>query len=74
MFFCASPRVNELMMLRGLGQNMVFRLAVFLRDRRAVTSVEYGVIALIIILAIVGGLTRIGTEVAVPFNQVASEL
>lgn len=50
------------------------KLQLLLGDRRAVTSVEYAVIALIIVLAIVGGLSRIGTEVAAPFNQVASEL
>ncbi len=43
-------------------------------DRRAVTSIEYGVIALVIVLAIVGSLVRIGGDVAVPFGTVASEL
>ncbi|GAN78620.1 Flp family type IVb pilin [Acidocella aminolytica] len=49
-------------------------LHVFIRDRRGVTSIEYAVIALIIVLAIVGGITRIGGEVAAPLNQIASEL
>ncbi|MGE4481606.1 Flp family type IVb pilin [Acidocella sp.] len=43
-------------------------------DHRAVTSIEYAVIALIIVAAIVGGISSIGKEVATPFNQVASEL
>lgn len=50
------------------------QLRLVLKDRRAVTSVEYAIIALIIVLAIVGGISRISPEVAVPFNQVASEL
>jgi pilus assembly protein Flp/PilA len=49
-------------------------LHVFIRDRRGVTSIEYAVIALIIVQAIVGGITRIGGEVAAPLNQIASEL
>jgi Flp pilus assembly pilin Flp len=58
----------------GLYQMMGNSLRAVLRDRQAVTSVEYALIALLIVLAIVGGISRIGTEVAVPFNQVASEL
>jgi pilus assembly protein Flp/PilA len=45
-----------------------------LRDRRAVTSVEYGLIALIIILGIVVGSNRIGLELSRTFNNVSSEL
>lgn len=44
------------------------------RDRRGVTVIEYGIIAIIITLAIFGGLSRIGSELTVPFNQVSSEL
>jgi pilus assembly protein Flp/PilA len=44
------------------------------RDRRAVTSLEYGLIAVIIIIAIVGGLHIIGGELAHSFNTVSSEL
>ncbi len=43
-------------------------------DRRAVTSVEYVIIAIIITLAIFGGLSRIGGFLAGTFNQAGSEL
>ncbi len=62
------------MLAANLCHMAVSGLSLMLRDRRAVTSVEYAVIALIIVLAVVGGVTSIGTEVAAPFNQVASEL
>lgn len=45
-----------------------------LRDRRAVTSVEYVIIALIIATAIVGGLGTIGGHLSADFNNVSSEL
>jgi Flp pilus assembly pilin Flp len=46
----------------------------FWRDRRAVTSVEYVIIALIIAVAIMGGLSRIGGYLGTDFNNVSSEL
>ncbi len=61
-------------MVAALYQMVVNSLQVVLRDRRAVTSVEYAIIALIIVMAIVGGVRLIGIEAAIPFNQVASEL
>ncbi len=47
--------------------------AVF-RDRRAVTSVEYGMIALIIILGVIVGSNKIGVQLSYTFNNVSSEL
>jgi len=44
------------------------------RDNRGVTSVEYGMIALIIILGIVVGSSKIGTQLSSTFNNVSSEL
>jgi Flp pilus assembly pilin Flp len=46
----------------------------FWRDRRAVTSVEYVIIALIITVAIIGGLSKIGGYLSTDFNNVSSEL
>lgn len=43
-------------------------------DRRAVTSVEYGLIALIIIIGIVVGSNKIGIQLSGTFNNVSSEL
>lgn len=44
------------------------------RDRRAVTSIEYVIIALIIATAIVGGLSTIGGHLSNDFNNVSTEL
>ncbi len=46
----------------------------FWRDRRAVTSVEYVIIALIIAIAIMGGLSRVGGYLSTDFNNASSEL
>lgn len=44
------------------------------RDRSAVTSIEYVIIAIIIAVAIVGGLGTIGGHLSTDFNNVSSEL
>ena len=49
-------------------------LPAFLRDRRAVTSVEYVIIAIIITVAIMGGLSRVGGYLSSDFNNVSVEL
>jgi len=43
-------------------------------DRRAVTAIEYALIAMIIVTAMLGGLPFIGRHLAGTFNSVASEL
>ncbi len=45
-----------------------------IRDRRGVTSVEYVIIAIILAVAIMGGLSRIGGYLGTDFNNVSSEL
>jgi len=46
----------------------------FSRDRRGVTSLEYALIAVIMVMAMLGGLGVIGGHLATTFNQVSSEL
>jgi len=43
-------------------------------DRRAVTSVEYGMIAAVIIVSIVGSVLAVGNHLPSMFNKVASGL
>jgi pilus assembly protein Flp/PilA len=43
-------------------------------DRRAVTSVEYGMIAVVIIVGIVGSVLAVGNHLPGIFNKVTSEL
>ena len=61
------------MLAIGIVQFVVCGLRALRCDRRAVTSVEYALIAVIIVVAIVGGVTRLGNGLAVSFNSVASE-
>jgi pilus assembly protein Flp/PilA len=43
-------------------------------DTRAVTAIEYALIAALIAVVIIGGVSRIGTNMTSTFNKVASEL
>jgi pilus assembly protein Flp/PilA len=44
------------------------------RDKAAVTALEYGLIAALIALAIVAGVTKLGTTLNSLFNNVANSL
>jgi pilus assembly protein Flp/PilA len=44
------------------------------QDRRAVTAIEYALIAALIAVVIVGAATQLGTHVSTTFNKVSSEL
>jgi pilus assembly protein Flp/PilA len=43
-------------------------------DRRAVTAIEYGLIASLIAIVIVVAVTSIGTKLPVIFNKISTEL
>jgi Flp pilus assembly pilin Flp len=59
---------------RMVGIHKYIRLYGLLRDRRAVTSIEYSLIALIIVTALITSTIKIGPELVIPFNNVSSEL
>ena len=44
------------------------------RDHRAVTAIEYALIAALIAVVIVGAATTLGAQVSSTFNNVSSEL
>jgi len=46
----------------------------FLNDESGATAIEYGLIAALIAVVIVGGATAVGTSLDALFNSVASEL
>lgn len=48
-------------------------LAIY-NDRKGVTAVEYGLIAGLIAVAIIGAITLVGTDLTNLFNKVASNL
>ena len=43
-------------------------------DRRAVTALEYGLIAALIAVVIIGGLTTLGTKLSTTFNTISAQL
>jgi len=45
-----------------------------LKDQRAVTAIEYALIAALIAVVIVGAATQLGSNVSSTFNNVSSEL
>ena len=43
-------------------------------DRRAVTALEYGLIAALIAVVIIGAVTTLGTNLSATFNKVATTI
>ncbi|MEW6440383.1 MAG: Flp family type IVb pilin [bacterium] len=50
------------------------KLVKFLKDEEGVTAIEYGLIAVLIALAIIAGVTLVGTNLNATFNRVATHL
>ncbi len=46
----------------------------FMRDESGATAIEYGLIAALIAVVIIGAVTSLGSGVSTTFNKVASEL
>lgn len=46
----------------------------FMKDEFGATAIEYGLIAALIAIAIIGGATSIGTNIGTKFNNIADEL
>jgi len=49
-------------------------LARFAKDESGATAIEYGLIAALIALAVIGGARMVGTEVGNTFTNIADEL
>ena len=45
-----------------------------LRNRDGATAIEYGLIAALVALAIVAGLTTLGTNLSTEFNTIATQV
>ena len=52
-------------------KNIVSR---FLKDERGVTAIEYGLIATLIAVAIIGTVTTVGTNLKATFSTIATDL
>ena len=46
----------------------------FLKDESGATAIEYGLIAALIAVAIIGGVTALGTNAEATFQNVAGEI
>jgi pilus assembly protein Flp/PilA len=46
----------------------------FLKDESGATAIEYGLIAALISVAIVGGATTVGTQIKVLFDNIATKM
>lgn len=46
----------------------------FLKDESGATAIEYGLIAALIAVAIIGGVTALGENAGTTFNSVAAEM
>ncbi len=54
---------------------LIYQLASNLRrDRKAVTALEYGLIAALIGVVIVGGVTAVGTDLSKTFHSIATTI
>jgi pilus assembly protein Flp/PilA len=61
-------------MLNYVRTAMALKLAQLNVDKRAVTAIEYALIAALIAVVIVGAATTLGSKVSSTFNNVSSEL
>lgn len=50
------------------------RIMEFLKDERGVTALEYGLIAALIAVVIIGAVTALGIKVESTFNEVATQM
>ena len=46
----------------------------FIKDKSAATAIEYSLIAALVSIAIIGGLTRLGTKLSSNFNNVSTQM
>ncbi len=46
----------------------------FLKDESGATAIEYGLIAALIAVAIIGGVTALGTNAEATFQEVAAQM
>ena len=53
---------------------MIKLLQTYLANESGATAIEYGLIAALIALAIIGGLTALGTNISTPFEDAAASL
>jgi pilus assembly protein Flp/PilA len=53
---------------------MLYLIRRFLRDETAATAIEYGLIAGLIAVVIIGAISKVGTRISAKFNAIAANL
>ena len=53
---------------------IIEKVAWFVEDQNGVTAIEYGLIAALIAIGIIGALTTVGTDLKTVFSTVADDL
>jgi pilus assembly protein Flp/PilA len=53
---------------------MIQKLKAFFRDDKGATAIEYGLIAALLSVVIIGAVTLVGTNLTTTFNAVAAAL
>ena len=46
----------------------------FMKDESGATAIEYGLIAALIAVVIIGGATALGTKIGAPFNTIGNNV
>lgn len=54
--------------------SLIIRLATLAQDRRGVTAMEYGLIAALVAVVIIGALTTLGTSLSTMFAKISAAL
>jgi pilus assembly protein Flp/PilA len=62
------------MLVNYVRSALAVKLNAFNLDRRAVTAIEYALIAALIAVVIIGAVSVLGSKVSSTFNTVSSEL
>ncbi len=57
-----------------LGSMTMNKLTTFMNDESGATAIEYGLIAALVSVAIIGALTTLGTKLTTTFTSVSSKL
>ncbi|MGF6838477.1 pilus assembly protein Flp/PilA [Paraburkholderia youngii] len=55
-------------------KNLIARAVLFAHDEDGVTAIEYGLLAGLIALLIIGGVTTLGTNLSAIFNNLADSI
>lgn len=53
---------------------MLSRIRTFLRDEKGATAIEYGLIAALVAVVIIGAVTTMGSSISTTFTSIATAL